>query len=183
MKNLKKYLKYYFLETNYLLDEVTKKFRKNHALTAEEFFAIVIWKRNPSKTKILQGIKKSKKTIHKITSEVFGTKKLEDKLKILTEILGIGVSMASAILTICYPDKFTVVDYHALASLKKFRKKINGNPTAKIYPYTAYFDYLYKCIELADRYNLSLRDFDRILWAMDFYKGKNGLKYLVKGLD
>jgi len=40
-----------------------------------------------------------------------------------------------------------------------------------------------KCKKLAHKYNISLRDFDRILWAKDFYEGKNGLKHLVEDLE
>ena len=57
MGDLKKYLKYYFLE-DYLFNDVNKNFQRRGYLTPEEFFAIVIWKRNASKTKILNGIKK-----------------------------------------------------------------------------------------------------------------------------
>lgn len=179
MGDFEKYLKYYFRE-EYLFNDVNKNFQKQGYLTSEEFFAIVIWKSNRAKTNVLRGIVKSGKTIRSITSEVFGAKTPEQKLNILTSIPGIGIPMASAILTVCYPDDFTVVDYRARGALKYFSEEIIRNPTTKI---SYYFKYLEKCKKLARKYNLSLRNFDRILWTKDFYEGKNGLKHLVNGLD
>ena len=177
--DLEKFQKYYFLE-DYLFNEVSKNFQKNGYLTSEEFFAIIIWKSNRSKTNVQRGIKTSKKTIREITSEVFGAKTPEEKLAVLTSIPSIGIPMASAVLTVCYPDDFTVVDYRASAALKNFGEAIIGDPTTKI---STYFEYLKKCKELARKYNFSLRDFDRILWAKDFYEGTNGLKSLAKGIE
>lgn len=179
MSNLEKYLKYYSLE-DYLFNDVHKNFQKRGHLTPEEFFAIVIWKSNRAKTNVKRGIKKSKKTIHSITSEVFQAKTPEQKLTVLTSIPSIGIPMASAILTVCYPDDFTVADYRACAALKNLGEEIIGNPTAKI---STYFEYLEKCKKLARKYNFSLRNFDRILWAKDFYEGMNGLKYFAKGTE
>ncbi|MDI6821143.1 MAG: hypothetical protein QMD65_03130 [Patescibacteria group bacterium] len=180
MENLEKYLKYYFLE-NYLFNDVHRNFQKCGRFTPEEFFAIVIWKRNASKTRILNGIKEKKRTIYEITSAISATKTREQKLSALLspKIPGIGIAIASAILTVCYPDDFTIADYRACASLKNFGEEVIGNPTTKI---SFYFDYLDKCKKLAHKYNLSLRDFDRILWAKDFYEGENGLQHLVEGL-
>lgn len=181
MNKFEKYLKYHFLE-DYLFKEVNKNFQKNGYLTSEEFFAIVIWKSNRAKTNIHRGIKEGKKSIRAITSEVFQAKTPEQKFDILTSTSGIGIPMASAILTVCYPDYFTVVDYRACAALKNFGEEgeeIVGNPTIKI---STYFEYLNKCKKLAHKYNFSLRDFDRILWAKDFYEGTNGLKHLAKGM-
>jgi len=179
MDNLEKYLKYYFLE-DYLFNEVSKNFQKRGYLIPEEFFAIVIWKSNRAKTNVRRGIEKSKKTIRAITSEVFRAKTPEQKLNALTSIPSIGIPMASAILTVCYPDDFTVADYRACTALKDFGEEIIGNPTAKI---LTYFEYLEKCKKLARKYNFSLRNFDRILWAKDFYEGTNGLKNFAKGIE
>lgn len=196
MGNFKKYLKYYFLE-DYLFAEVGKNFQKNHHLAPEEFFAIVIWKSNRAKTNVRRGIEKSKKTIRTITSEVFQAKTPEQKFDILTSISGIGVPMASAILTVCYPKEFTVVDYRAVISLisilennnslidkneikASIKKWFGTNPSNSI---KAYLIYLEKCKELAGKHKFSLRDFDRILFGKDFYEGANGLKRLAGGAE
>ncbi|MEK7081230.1 MAG: hypothetical protein AAB902_02490 [Patescibacteria group bacterium] len=170
------YKKYYFLE-DYLFKEISNNFKKNHYLTNEEFFAIIIWKRNASKTKILSGIKKSDETVKKITENLYKEKDRERKICILTKIDGIGIAIASAILTVCYPGEFTIADYRASASLKSLGYEVKGDPTTKI---PVYFDYLDKCKKLTKKSDLSLRDLDRCLWGYDFYEGKNGLKELAK---
>lgn len=117
--------------------------------------------------------------ITEITSKISVAKTKEEKLNTLLfpKIPGIGIAIASAILTVCYPDDFTVADYRACASLKDFGGEIIGDPCVKV---SVYFEYLKKCKELACKYKLSLRNFDRILWGKDFYEGTHGLKHLVK---
>ena len=65
------YAKYAELE-NYLFGEVARNFHKRGYLTLEEFFCIVIWKANRSKTKIKKLLLKKGndlcKTIKEITS-------------------------------------------------------------------------------------------------------------------
>ncbi len=179
MPAIKDYLKYYWLE-NYLFGEVSGNFQKDGYLSDEDFFAIVIWKRNASKTKIKMGIKNSGKTIKEITFEISRTVNIEQKLEILTSISGIGISIASAILTVLYPTQFTIADYRAGNSL---RNKFDGeNIPSKISDSKNYFLYLEVCKKLAEKNNLSLRDFDRAIWGMDFYEGKSGLKDLARSL-
>jgi hypothetical protein len=175
MENLKKYLKYYFLE-DYLFNEISNNFQTNHFLTDEEFFAIVIWKRNASKTKIKKELIKKNKSINGLTTEIYKAQTPQEKLNILISIPQIGISIASAILTVCYKNDFTILDYRAINSLIKLGANVNKD----ILKYTSesYFDYLNKCKELQQKSTYSLRDFDRILWAMDWYDGKDGLKQL-----
>ncbi len=196
MKNLKEYKKYYFLE-QYLFEDVSKNFKNSGCLTPEEFFAIVIWKRNASKTKIREGVKSSGRTICEIISKISEYGKPEQRLNALLspKISGIGIAFASAILTVCYLDDFTVVDYRAITSLIKILKNkdflnkeeikvgikefFEGNPSNSP---KAYLKYCQLCKEEAIKIGVSLRDFDRILWAKDFYEGEGGLKNFVKGL-
>jgi len=162
---------------------VSQNFKTHGHLTPEEFFAIVIWKSNRSKTKVVKGIKKNKIEIHIITSEVSEVETREEKLSILhpaIPIPGIGIPIASAILAVCYPNEFTVVDVRALAALKVLGFKIDGDPTTN---HSAYFKYLEKCKELAQENKVSLRNFDRILWAKNWYEGTKGLKHLVRGIN
>ncbi|CAN5483920.1 hypothetical protein BH20ACI3_BH20ACI3_39720 [soil metagenome] len=45
------YLKYYDLE-RYLFEDVSKRFQKEHSLSAFDFFSIIIWKANRAKSQI-----------------------------------------------------------------------------------------------------------------------------------
>lgn len=177
---MKKYLKYYFLE-DYLFKTVNKNFHKNKCLTPEEFLAIIIWKRNASKTKVVEGVNASGKSIRTITNEIYKSTNRERKLQILLEIKNIGIAIASAVLTVLYDKEFTVLDYRAKNSLKIkiIGIQVKGDPDNKPEDYFSYVDL---CKKGAKKYNLSLREFDRALWAMDFYAGKNGLKEIAEKL-
>lgn len=172
------YLKYYFLE-NYLFEIVNKNFYKNRCLAPEEFLAIIIWKRNASKTKVIEGINVSGKSVRVITNEIYNSLRRETKLQILLGIRHVGIALASAVLTVLYDKEFTVIDYRVKNSLKKLGIPVDGDPESNA---EDYFKYVDLCKKQAKKYNLSLRDFDRALWAMDFYAGKGGLKEIVKKL-
>jgi len=177
MDNLKRYIKYYFLEEKYLFDEVNKSFhkRKGSYLTPQEFFSIIFWKRKPSGKKI--ALRWNKESIETIIKKLNKAKTKKEKIKILTDINGIGIAIASAILTVCYPNDFTVIDYRVLNSLKELGVEVKGNPRENIKDYLRYVDI---CKAEAKKYGLTLRDFDRALWAMDWYKGRDGLLEAAK---
>lgn len=166
------YLKYYNLE-EYLLGEVRDNFNKNGCLTPEEFFCIVIWKRNASKTKIKRGIKEINKNIYTITSDIYKTEDRKQKLKILISIPNMGIAIASAILTVLYPKEFSVYDVRVGGQLG-IKKEITDCER--------YFkEFLPNIITTAEKVsgikNLSLRNADRILWGKSFH---DNLKDLIK---
>lgn len=179
--DIKKHLRYYDLES-YLFGEVHGHFKSLGTLTDEEFFAIVIWKSNRSKTKVRDGIAESKTSIRSLMCRVADATDPKTKIQILDDIDGIGLPIASAILAVCYPDEFTIVDIRAKKALKEIAeedevKKIIGDPSASI---DAYLEYIQLCKDLAIRYSVTLRDFDRFLWGKDFYEGEGGLQELAR---
>lgn len=163
---MKKYLKEYDLEKQ-LFGEINRNFKKNKTLSDEEFFKIVIWKSNRAKGKVLAGIKKSKKSIRQIMRDVYNAKNPEEKIKILTKIKWIGLPIASAILTVCYPNKFTILDYRVWDILLKDKKVKAKNPPKSI---SEYLDYVDICKNYAKKLKLSLRDFDRAMWGRSFHE-------------
>lgn len=77
-------------------------------------------------------------------------------IETLDGLHGVGVPMASAILTAVFPTKYTIIDVRALESLGVTQWP---NDSAEYY-----MRYLQKCRELAHRYNVPLRTLDRALW-------------------
>ncbi len=71
--------------------------------------------------------------------------------------------MASAILSVCYPQEFTVLDYRAWETLQGMG--VTGLPVQKPNTVDAYLHYCQVCCMFAAEHNLSLRDLDRALWA------------------
>jgi len=183
MKELRCCIKYYPSELEqYLFDDINKSFHKNHKLTHEEFFTIIAWKRKASAIKIARGWKGL--DVESITGEIYCKSDDKDKLDILDNISGIGVAIASAILTVCYPEKFTILDYRALNSLRKKESDrcsdANFPKKAEYFKISDYVKYNNICKDVWVKYCSSLRDFDRALWAMDWYEGENGLLDVVE---
>jgi len=165
----KDYLKYYWLE-KYLEEEVRPAFKKNKHLTVEQFFAIIIWKRNASKTHIKERILNGQpvsmlpKIIEKITRSIYNAPTKEKKLQvILDSSIGIRLSIASAILTILYPDDFSVYDYRVRGK----DKDISSFPTEKLI--SVYFGEYISKVKNSEPH-LSLRDCDRALWAKSWHE-------------
>lgn len=183
--DLNRYLDYYNLE-EYLFREVNANFQKNRTLTPEEFLAIIIWKSNRSKTNVVYGFQAAEKSVEELMTLVAEAADLE-KVNLLIDIGGIAIPIASAILTVCYKEKFTVVDYRSCAALAKvvgldpkaLRKELGGDPSAKPEAYLAYVD---RCKTEAGKQGVNLRTFDQILWGMDFLEGEGGLKELAARL-
>ena len=84
-------------------------------------------------------------------------------IAVLVGLSGVGIPVASAILTAMFPLRYTVIDKRALTSLGH----PNNDGAMKFY-----LEYLAECRRLADLYNVELRTLDRALWqwrpAKDF---------------
>lgn len=178
------YLKYYWLEKDFF-PEIHEFFhnRHRHYLTPEHFFAIIFWKSIRPRELIKDGLWTTNKLLNapvkKLTNEIFKAKDKE-KLSILLKRRGFDVAMASAVLTVLYPKRFTIYDYRVWNQVKKDGDPKNISRTKK--GQKLYFDqYIKRVLEkgrqIANSQNLSLRDCDRLLWAKSWHKElKNFLK-------
>lgn len=73
----------------------------------------------------------------------------------LDDLYGVGIPMASAILTMMHPKVYTIIDVRALEALGV----VDWPNTSDFYE-----AYLRKCRELAKQHGKSLRTLDRALW-------------------
>ena len=162
------YKKYYYLE-QYLFEDVKDNFKKRGYLTADEFFCIIIWKANRSKTIIKKRLKRFdkdlNKVVRKITSELFNKENPKEKLRYLMFQCGFRLPMASAILTVLYPDEFTVYDVRVCDMLRDFHKLQNKTKFDKIWEGYEVFK---KTVSNAVPEEANLRDKDRCLWGKSF---------------
>ena len=72
----------------------------------------------------------------------------------LTALAGVGVKMASAILTAIYPERYTVLDFRALEALGvEDREDVDF-----------YIQYVEACLSMAKKFGVTLRNFDRANW-------------------
>jgi len=176
MDDLKEYLKYYPSELErYLFEDINKKFKTGHHLNSDDFFTIIAWKRKASAIKIAKKWKGL--AVENVTENIFKESDDNKKVEILIGIGGIGLAIASSILAVCYPDRFTIIDYRALNSLRKIEKdRCKDLPDkAENFKKENYFEYLDICQRIWKKYASSLRDFDKMLWAMDWAVGEKGV--------
>jgi hypothetical protein len=167
------YIKYYDLE-NYVLTDVRDNFDRDGHLIAFDFFCIVIWKANRAKTKIAQRLLKYNPDIEQsvkgLTSKIFSASDDKQKLKVLIDDYKFRLPMSSAILSLLYPDNFTVYDVRVCDTLTNFKGLDSITNFEKLWlGYTDYID----SVKKYEPQNLSLRDKDRFLWGKSFYEQLN----------
>jgi hypothetical protein len=176
---VKDYRQYYSLE-RYLFEEVGERFRERGFLDAFDFFCIVIWKANRAKSKIAQKIMdispdslsggSLEERVHHLTKTLSEKQKPEDRLSYLMNDLKFRLPMASAILTVLYPDKFTIYDVRVcnqLSEKERYLRLVNRSDFEEVWK--GYTDFK-KAVEDAVPHVSGLRDKDRYLWGEDFYK-------------
>lgn len=163
--------KYYYLE-QYLFDEVGPLFRKTGELSAENLLCILIWKANRSKTKTLQKLtKRYKNDIRqaalRFAVDIYDQPTPKDRLKILIKTWGLRLPTASAILTVLYPEEFTVYDVRVCGILGRFHglaDKVNFDSV-----WAGYQEFI-KCVREEVPKEKSLRNKDRYLWGKSFFE-------------
>lgn len=145
-----------------------KKSRTPFYLTEKELEQIFIWKLRTQfgrQIKIRQN--NNEKNIELITKTTFLlSHKNEDietalKLKSLTLLYGVEIPVASSILTLCYPEKYSVIDYRNWRQIfKSITKKSN-------YSTKEYNEYLKRIKYLAVKFTFSTQQIDMAIWQKD----------------
>lgn len=163
-------LKLYDLE-GYLFDTVRQRFHKQGFLSAFDFFCIVIWKANRAKSKIAQRLlaRSASKSldipIKELTSGLYQRVTGKDRFLYLIFDWGFYLPMASAIMTVLYPDELTVYDTRVCGLLNDFYTIGNTRKPEKLWK--GYEEYREAVIRATPE-GLSLRNRDRFLWAKSF---------------
>src|SRR5271168_4753043 len=119
-------IQFYTLES-YLFNTVHRRFAEQGFLGAFDFFCIVIWKANRAKTKVAKRLLgNTQRTLDEVVVELTKAIAAKETPKEKMRLLMFGdirfrLPMASAILTVLYPDEFTVYDYRVCDTLNGFR--------------------------------------------------------------
>lgn len=162
---------YYDLE-GYLFDTVSPRFHAEHTLSAFDFFCIVIWKANRAKSRIAKRLLSHANytdldsAVKALTAAIAHAPTPKEKLQVLLNEWGFLLPMASAILTVLYPDDFTVYDIRVCDILGDFHWVGNRSKFEDIW--TGYTKYT-AAVRANTPAELSLRDKDRWLWGKSFY--------------
>jgi hypothetical protein len=172
------FLGYYNLES-YLFNTVRQRFHDEGHLSAFDFFSIVIWKANRAKSRIARrllegGHSDLEQAVVELTSSLARQPTAKERLHDLWAKWGLRLPMASAILTVLYPDEFTVYDYRLCEQLGDFHNLPNRSNFDELWrDYQA----LLRRVREVTPDGLSLRDRDRYLW------GKSAVEQLRADLE
>src|ERR1017187_10153267 len=169
--NHTEYLKYYHLE-KYLFGEVSNRFRTEGFLTAFDFFCIVIWKANRAKSKVAQRLLKQgyndlDTAVRTLTSEIYRENEPRRQLEIIMDKdkWKFRLPMATAVLTVLYPEEFTIYDVRVCKILNAFKDLQHKTRFEDIW--SGYEEFIRRVKSAASEQS-TLRDKDRELWGKSF---------------
>jgi hypothetical protein len=158
------YLRFYDLET-FLFEDVHRRFHAEGSLGALDFFAIVIWKANRAKSNVAKRLLKRgdlETVVRDLTRSLHDAPDDKSRLRILLQDWGFYLPMATGILSVLWPDEFSVYDVRVCGQLHGFQSLGNKSDFDAIWE--GYGEYL-AAVRAATPDGLSLRDKDRFLFG------------------
>src|SRR5262245_31846600 len=160
------HLRYYDLE-RYLFTEVTHRFQRDHFLTAFNLFSIIVWKANRAKSQVARRLMTHRgetleAAARSLTSGLWDAPTERSRLILLRREWGLGLPTASAILSVCWPEHFTVYDYRVCEELGRFENLAYVIHDERLWEGYKMFR---KAVRGAGPKGASLRDCDRYLWG------------------
>ena len=172
------YLAYYDIE-QYLFEQVHSRFQQNGSIGAFDFFSIVIWKANRAKSKVAERLLgKAQRDedldaiVRRLTRSLHDAGNARDRFELLLgndkKGWGFRLPIGSAILTVLWPEEFTVYDVRVCGQLERrvpgseFKKLAYRTCSERLWE--AYQGYLTAVRKVAPEAR-TLRDADRYLWA------------------
>ena len=164
------YLKYYNRE-EYLFNDVSNRFRTDGYITAFDFFCIVIWKANRAKSTVAKSLLKHEQDLDSavkiLTSAIHGEKEPKRRLEIIMDKnkWKFRLPMATAVLTVLYPEEFTIYDVRVCESLNAFKDLQNKTRFEDIW--SGYEEFV-KRVKSEASEQTALRNKDRFLWGKSF---------------
>ena len=169
------YRKYYNLEA-YLFSDVVDRFREMGELSAFDFHCILAWKANRAKNRHVERLRRIRgqtyaEAVASLVSSLVQCHNRKDKLRILMREWGFRLPTASAILTVLYPEYFTVYDNRVCGQVGRFHELKSRRFTDRLW--NAYVEFK-QLVEQETPPHYYLRDNDRYLWGKSFYEQVNG---------
>jgi len=164
------YTRYYDLE-GYLFREVSERYKTSKQLSVFDFFCIVIWKANRAKSKLAkrilaQGHFDLEAAVTALTASITSAENNKERLRVLIEKWGFRLPMASAILTVLFPEDFTVYDVRVCELFGDFKDAQHKTRYDDLWG--RYSSYVIRVRESAPNVT-KLRDKDRSLWGQSFF--------------
>lgn len=173
------YLDFYHLET-YLFGEVTQQFEEQHFLGAFDLFCIVIWKSNRSKSYAARRLIKQSETedleqaARQLTKGIAGLPNARERLKYVWGYWGFRLPTACAILTVLYPDEFTMYDQRVCGQLTEYDNFYRLDWLSNFDTLWEGYQKFIAAVKQETPNGLSLRDKDRWLLGRSFHDQLKG---------
>ena len=164
-------LTYYSPET-YLFATIGEGFSKTGQLTPEELYLIIDWKAPRARTKHLSRLARNgggtfTLATQRIAADLYSAVGPEQRLEVLMTKWDFRLPTASALLSVLYPDMFTVYDVRVCRMIGDFEKLGDRNWSAETW--REYQQFKAEVRKHAPP-NFTLRDCDRWLWGKDKQK-------------
>jgi len=140
-----------------LLEEVRDSVTVRGCLDQEELLRIVRWK---SRRALRHASINSRELVSLVSRAAISAPETL-AVHTLTYLRGVSVPMASAIMTVINPDRFTIMDVYSTAAISQYVAQCSTVDLRT----GDYWSYLLICRRLADQLGTNLRDLDRALWA------------------
>ena len=170
IQNLEYYIAQYDLEKN--IFQMGEKILNRGWMNKEEFLAICLWKsRRP---KQLYNRNSSEEIIAK-TKFCFSEKDEISKIQVLTELNGVKIPTASALLSVTNPFEYPIIDERCIQSLKHLGKISWTTITVN-----NWLEYLKVIRDLAKENNISARKIEKGLFAYNRIQLDKDFKNLYK---
>ena len=168
------YLNYYSVES-YLFGTVHVRFHDQGWLSAFDFFTIINWKARRANSKIAKRLLRHAApgettldaVVKILTRDLYDARSARDRLEILMDEWGFLLPMASAILTVLWPDEFTVYDRRACAEVGGFHRLGGRSRCERVWDEYLAFR---AAVRREAPAGLSLRDADRYLFGRSRWK-------------
>lgn len=157
-------------ETN-LFPRLSKRFETKPDLSPFELWAILKWKANRATTHHLKRLITMHgsfgKAAQSIGHAIFDAADPDEKLKAAMEAGGFRLATASALLTVLYPDTFTVYDVRVCDEMKRFHELRYRRFSTDLWNQYAAFK---AAVIAATPCASTLREADRYLWGKSWIK-------------
>lgn len=156
-------------DTQMLIDELKGVVIRGF-LTKDEFMKIGMWKSPRPKNWYLQN---SDESIVETTKKVFATQYEKRRMQLLTELIGVRIPTASAILMLTNPQEYGVIDIRVWEVLYQY-SAVKVNPTGTNFSFENWYNYLMQLRYFADKYKVKARDVERTIFNHDYeiHQGK-----------
>lgn len=127
----------------------------------ENLKEIVAWK---SQRRLALIDENSSAAIYECLRFACTTRSERTAIETLLQLRGVGIPVASAILTTIYPDRFTIIDFRALEALG-----VAQMPNLSVEYFLAYLE---ACRAIGRAHGTTLRTLDRALWQWSKERGR-----------